>query len=125
MARKNLRSAGWVLFALATAGAGVVMAQDLAVVAPQNTKVLIDNAQVRVMEVSVKPGGKLPMHSHPGSVVYFVTGGKGKTTMADGKVTDMEHKAGDAVWNEPVTHSNENTGTTAVKVILVEVKSAK
>lgn len=119
------RTAKAALIALACVCAGTVLAQDMATVAPKNTKVLVDNAQVRVMEVSAKPGEKIGMHSHPGTVVYFVTSGKTKTTLADGKVTESEHKAGEAMWNEPVTHSNENIGTTAVKVIVVEVKSAK
>jgi beta-alanine degradation protein BauB len=119
------RHTTWVLVALVYACAGTVMAQDMAAVAPDTTKVLVDNAQVRVLEVNVKPGGKIPMHSHPGNVVYFVSGGKTKTTSADGKVTETSHKAGDAIWSDAVTHSNENVGSTATKVIVVEVKSAK
>lgn len=119
------RNAKWALITLACVSAGTVMAQDMATVAPKNTKVLVDNAQVRVIEVNVKPGETIGMHSHPGSVVYFVTSGKTKTTLADGKVTETEHKAGEATWSEPVTHSNENVGTTAAKVVVVEVKSAK
>lgn len=101
------------------------MAQDMAVAAPDVAKVVLDNAQVRVLEVNIKPGQKIPMHSHPGNVLYFVNGGKTKTTLADGKVTETTHKPGDVVWSDPVTHANENVGTTASKVIVVEVKSAK
>jgi beta-alanine degradation protein BauB len=121
----NLRYIKWALLTLAFAGAGAVIAQDMAVVSPKTTKVLIDNAQVRVLEVNVKPGEKSPMHSHPGNVVYFVTSGKIKTTNADGKVIEGDRKAGDAIWSDPVTHTNENVGTTAMKVIVVEVKSDK
>lgn len=102
--------------------AGIACAQDMVKVAPKNTKVLVDNDQVRVIEVSLKPGEKLPMHSHPANVVYFVTGGKTKTTLADGKVMETEHKAGEATWSEPVTHSNENAGTMATKALVVELK---
>lgn len=110
---------------LACVVAGPVLAQDMAKVAPNNTKVLVDNDQVRVMEVWLKPGESLPMHSHPANVVYFVTPGKTKTTTADGKVTETEHKAGDAMYNAPVTHSNQNVGSTATKALVVELKSAK
>jgi beta-alanine degradation protein BauB len=119
------RHTKWVLGALVFACAGAAMAQDMATVAPDTTKVLLDNAQVRVLEVNIKPGGKIPMHSHPGNVVYFVNGGKTKTTLADGKVTETAHKPGEAIWSDSVTHSNENVGTAAAKVIVVEVKSAK
>jgi quercetin dioxygenase-like cupin family protein len=97
----------------------------MAKVAPKYTKVLVDNDQVRVMEVWLKPGESLPMHSHPATVVYFVTSGKVKTTTADGKVTEAERKAGDAMYNEPVTHTNENVGTAPAKVVVVELKSVK
>ena len=101
------------------------MAQDMATVSPGTTKVLIDKPDVRVLEVNVKPGEGIPLHSHPENVVYFVTGGKIKTTTSDGKVTETTRKAGEVLWSAPVTHSNENVGTTAEKVILIELKSAK
>jgi len=97
----------------------------MAKVAPKNTKVLLDNDQVRVMEVSLKPGETLPMHSHPANVVYFVTAGKTKTTTADGKVTESERKAGETIWSEPITHSNQNVGTMPTKAVVVELKAAK
>jgi len=114
-----------VLLVVACVCAGAVFAQDMVKVAPNNSKVLVDNDRVRVVEVTVKPGEKLPMHSHPPYIAYFVTAAKIKTTTADGKVTEIEHKAGDAVWSEPVTHANENIGTTTSKVVVTELKSGK
>ena len=52
------------------AGPQTTMAQDLAKVAPNTTKVLLDNDRVRVLEVQYKPGEKAAMHSHPASLVY-------------------------------------------------------
>ncbi|WP_267223563.1 cupin domain-containing protein [Dyella silvae] len=111
------------MFALVCAGA--VFAQDMVKVAPKNSKVLLDNDQVRVIEVSLKPGDTLPMHSHPANVVYFITGGKTKTTTSEGKVTETEHKAGEAIWSEPITHSNQNTGAAPERALVVELKTAK
>lgn len=85
-------------------------------------KVVLDNEHVRVIDYWVKPGGKLPMHSHPAAVTYFVTGGKMKTTLPDGKVTEMDWKPGEARWSEAVTHSNENVGTAEAHTIVVEIK---
>ena len=73
----------------------------------------------------LKPGDKLPMHSHPANVVYFVTGGKTKTVTVDGKTTETEHKAGEAVWSNAITHSNENIGSAPTKAVVVELKTAK
>ena len=125
MARSVQCGLKYALVVVALAFAGSVLAQDMVKVAPNNTKVLVDNAQVRVIEVTLKPGESLPMHSHPANVVYFATGGKTKTTLADGKVTETEHKPGDAIWSEPVTHSNQNLGTSTTKAVVVELKTAK
>ena len=98
------------LLALACVFAGSVFAQDMVKVAPKNTKVLIDNDQVRVIEVWLKPGESLPMHSHPANVSYVLSDGKLRVTMADGKTVDKEPKAGTASWSEAVTHAVEGRG---------------
>jgi len=98
------------------------VAQDAAKVAPSMCKVLLENDRVRVLDFWLKPGDKLPMHSHPAAITYFVSGGKMKTTLPDGKVTEMEPKAGEARWADAVTHANENVGTTEAHVIVVELK---
>lgn len=74
------------------------LAQDMAKVAPTMVKVVLDNDRVRVLDVQVKAGDKLPMHSHPASFVYGMNTGKVKTTLADGKTQEIEYKMGDARW---------------------------
>jgi quercetin dioxygenase-like cupin family protein len=108
--------------AMLTITSSKAVAQDPVKVAPEKCKVLLENDRVRVLDFWLKPGDKIPMHSHPAGVTYFVTGGKVKTTLPDGKVTEMEPKAGEARWAEAVTHANENTGTTEAHVIVVEMK---
>ena len=100
----------------------LVSAQDLAKTAPKQTKVTLDNDRVRVIEITLKPGEKTGMHSHPPHVLYFATGGKLRTSFSDGKSTETEVKPGATQWVEPVTHNNENIGTTECHSILVEVK---
>jgi quercetin dioxygenase-like cupin family protein len=99
------------------------VAQDMAKVAPNNVKVLLDNDNVRVLEVQFKAGDKLPMHSHPNHVLYAMINGKVKTTLADGKVVDTEVKAGEARWVDKVTHANE--AVTDGHVLIVEMKEHK
>ncbi|MEK9137130.1 MAG: cytoplasmic protein [Bacteroidota bacterium] len=113
-----------LLIALALCFAtSATVAQDMAKVAPNNVKVLLDNDKVRVLEVQFKAGEKLPMHSHPNHVLYAMSTGKVKTTLADGKVVDTEVKAGAARWNDAVTHANE--ALTDGHVLLVEMKEQK
>jgi quercetin dioxygenase-like cupin family protein len=123
MRRVSIAAAVLPLFVLLCLGS-FVSAQDAATNCADMCKVILDNEHVRVIDYWVKPGGKLPMHSHPAAVTYFITGGKMKTTLADGKVNEMEPKAGEARWAEAVTHANENTGTTESHVIVVEMKQA-
>jgi len=100
----------------------VLRAQDIVKVAPQNCKVVLDNDQVRVIRVTLKPGEKLGMHSHGANIVYSLTSGKAKYSMPDGKTEEREMKAGQAVWSDGVTHSTENTGTTETRALVIELK---
>jgi quercetin dioxygenase-like cupin family protein len=72
-----------------------VPAQDLAVVAPNDVKVLIDNERVRVLEVLHKPGAQEPMHSHPAYVAVFLSATRLKVTTPDGKTAEKDRKAGE------------------------------
>lgn len=103
-------------------GAVAALAQDPLKVGPDQNKLVLENDRVRVYEVKNPPGGTLKMHSHPAHVVYFLESGKAKFTNADGKVTEAEVKAGQALWSEPVTHSVENTGTTPLRAVVIELK---
>ncbi|HXX65228.1 MAG TPA: cytoplasmic protein [Bacteroidota bacterium] len=98
------------------------MAQDPVKVASETTKIKLENAHVRVLEYTSKPGQKDPMHSHPSSLICVISGGKFKSTSPDGKSSVLEYKAGDVAWREALTHSGENVGTTDLDVIVVEFK---
>ena len=100
------------------------LAQDPTKVSPQTHKVMLENDRVRVLEVRVKAGEKVPTHSHPANVVYFLNDAKERLTFPDGKTADREDKAGVAMWSEAVTHSAENVGTTEIHVIQIELKGA-
>lgn len=102
--------------------AQTAVAQDIVKVAPQNCKVLLENDRVRVIEVVAKPGEKIGMHSHPAHLLYALSAGKMAATFLDGKSVAGEAKPGDARWSEPVTHANENVGTTEIRTVLVELK---
>jgi quercetin dioxygenase-like cupin family protein len=102
--------------------AGAALAQDPVKVAPKNYKLLLENDRVRALEYRGKSGEKTPMHSHPTSVAYVLSGGKIKFTFPDGKTEDREPKAGTANWQEAVTHSAENVGDREIRVVRVELK---
>ncbi|NUO82095.1 hypothetical protein HUU05_18645 [candidate division KSB1 bacterium] len=110
-----------VAFALVLT-ASTVSAQDVAKVAPDNCKLLLENDRVRVVEIWIKPGEKLRLHSHPPSVTYVLTAGKLKTTLPDGKTVETEAQMGQTLWNDGGSHEQVNVGTTEVRALVVEMK---
>ena len=95
------------------------LAQDVTTVAggKETHKVLIDNADVRVLDVRLPPGQKVALHSHPANVTYFLTDAKFK-------VTSPDSQAGQARWSDAVTHAIENVGTNEVHLVQTELKGA-
>jgi len=106
---------------LGAAVANSAKAQDRATVVP-GMKVLFENDCVRVQYHDVAVGGKVPMHSHPAYIVYTLKPFKARITLADGTQRISEHKAGEAYWNPPITHSVENLGDTDIHNLIVELK---
>ena len=117
-----------VLFGLAVAclfGSMQTLAQDPVKAAPQAFRERLNNAHVRVLEYSSKPGQKEAMHSHPDILLYVIQGGKLKSTSPDGTSKVTDYRTGDLIWRDAVTHSGENIGTTEMKSLLIEVKHDK
>lgn len=97
---------------------------DAVQAAPNSHHVLFENAFVRVLEVTVPPGTKEPMHHHrwPSIFLTWDTGGRTAHTRyyrADGSVHDMPSKDQPVTegrwrvrWMEPEPmHSIENVET--------------
>lgn len=104
-------------------GATAARAQDPAKVAPNTYKVILENARVRVLDVTLKPGEKVPMHSHPANVVYPLNDSRARFTMPDGKTVDVDLKAGAVMWQDAQSHASENLGTTDARVLVIELKA--
>jgi quercetin dioxygenase-like cupin family protein len=115
------------MFVLLAAGlvrsdAGVIHEQDPVTVNPNTIVMKLDNPRVRVLDVTLKPGEKEKTHSHPAYVVYIIEGGKVRNHASDGTVAEVEFKAGDVVYRDPLTHWAENIGNTTIRLVLVELK---
>src|SRR5215216_6218507 len=120
--RRSIRvTSGVALFALlAFCGAASVKAQDPAKVAPDVYKVRLNNARVRVLEVTGKAGQKAPMHHHPGYVVYNLADGSVRFTDAKGATSDATLKAGEATWRDAENHASEVVSD--IHALLFELK---
>jgi quercetin dioxygenase-like cupin family protein len=104
-------------------GAGTALAQDVVKVSPETNEVLLENDQIRVLGVRVKPGEKVAMHLHPLNFIYSLTDGKLKFTYPAGKTEERHVKGGAAAWSEVSTHAAENVGTTEFKEVQIELKA--
>jgi beta-alanine degradation protein BauB len=113
-------TAGFALLALWALCASSAMAQDPVKVAPDMYKVRLDNARVRVLEVTGKAGQKSALHKHPDYVVYNITDGKTRFTDAKGATTEGDLKAGGVMWRPAETHASE--AVTDIHAMLFELK---
>ncbi len=104
-----------MLFVYSTA----LMAEDAVQAAPKNYKVVLENDKVRVLEFTGKKGDKIPMHSHPNYVTYFLTDGKGSFT-SEGKTDERTMKKGETLWHEAETHSVDILSN--AHVLIIELK---
>ena len=104
---------------------------DAVIAAPKNHKVLMENDHVRVLDVTIPPGEKEPLHSHRWpSVLYIISAGDFVDRDGEGHVildtrTLKEPlKLPLTMWKEPeAPHSAENLSKTiTIHLIRVEIK---
>lgn len=110
-----------ILFTNVLSVVALVPAQDVVKVS-ETHKVLLENEHVRVLDFHVKPGEKVGMHSHPASVVYYLTDAKVKYTYSDGRTQERTVEAGTAFWIDPVTHDVQNVGANEFHGLHIELK---
>jgi hypothetical protein len=102
---------------------------DALVAAPQNHKLLFENDEVRVLEVTVLPGVREPLHAHRyPSVMYYVSAAHMKEYSPGIAPLDHPRKENGAVVFLPIgpPHQMENLeADTPLKAIRVELKKAR
>src|SRR4051812_15074884 len=80
------------------------------------TKVLLDNAKVRVTETTFNPGD-VSRADRKARTNYAVTDGKLERTTKDGKKSTYERKKGTATWMEADSDVVKNIGKTTYVVV--------
>ena len=98
------------------------MAEDATKVAPHIYKVVFENDQIRVLEVTMDPGTRSDMHSHPDYFAYLLGAGKVRFTTETGDTDELELPAGVGMWRDAETPATENTGGTTLRTLFVEPK---
>ena len=104
---------------------------DAMVAAPEHHELLLENERVRVLDSLIKPGEKVPVHSHRwSSVLYILVTSDFVRYDDDGNIvfdsrtaTQAMPQAGAALWSPPLRpHSVENVGAGELRVISIELK---
>jgi hypothetical protein len=93
-------------------------------------RLIFENERVRVLEVRIGPGKKVPVHTHRWpSVVYTQSWSDFVRRDGEGNVTFDSRRAGgqsampEAQWLGPLPpHSVENVGTQEIRLFSVELK---
>jgi hypothetical protein len=114
----------------ATTGCAWPQSIDALQAAPENHRVLLENDQVRVLDVVVPPHTKEPVHAHCSpSVLHIMQAGDFIDYDANGKVLLDTRKLETpltfplTMWKEPeAPHAVENIGDQPIHLIRVELK---
>jgi quercetin dioxygenase-like cupin family protein len=99
-----------------------VMADDAAKVAPHVYSVRFENERCRVLEVTMQPGARSELHSHPDYVVHMITGGKVRFTSASGQTEEVELPEDVTMWRSAEEHATENIGGGVLRALFFEPK---
>jgi glyoxylate utilization-related uncharacterized protein len=117
---------GTLFVALMTAGvtATPVLAQEKAAKAAVTPKMLLENAKVKVYEVTYKPGAEnTTIAASANRIVRAIKGGTLDRTYADGKKETTTWKAGEVKYLEAgQAYSTKNNGKTEVQLYVVQLK---
>jgi hypothetical protein len=100
--------------------------EDPVRVDPQHYKAELENEHVRIVRAHYGPGEQAAMHEHLcGRVIVNLNRQHELMQGADGKSTEVDHRAGEASWSEGrIRHSGKNLETEGFDVIMIDVKSS-
>lgn len=124
-----MKSISKILFALFIACSFSIKARaaedDPAKLMPKAYRVALDNHQVRVLNIWLRPGMKTPMHTHPDSVIIVQEGGLVRFTDDKGKSTTARLRSGQILWRTDEDHMVQNLSRHTLHVIQVELKGVR
>ena len=89
------------------------MARHILKAAPKSAKVIFENERVRVIEITMRKGQKIPMHSHDRGLSVSMNNGRIRSTTEAGKSMVINVRRGDVGWSEKdgaEIHAVENLG---------------
>lgn len=89
------------------------------------SKILLENEKVTIIERRIGLGEKLPMHTHGEYVAYVLNPAKVRITFPDGSTKEHEFEQGVASYSKGTTHELENIGSTEIVNLDIELKKVR
>jgi hypothetical protein len=96
-------------------------AMDPLIVGAAFSKKLGDTLNMKMFEVTVKPGDSVAIHNHPDHTFYVLQGGKLEVNIQGAGVKIFDLKPGMGWISGPLTDFGKNIGNTTVKWLEVDV----
>ncbi len=116
---------GGLLLSGALLGSPTAVETDAVRVAPQVYQVVFENERVRVLSFVTEPGQVWPLHSHPDSVAISLTDYSVRNIIPGQAPTERHSKPGDVRWIQATAHIGENSGSTQMRGVIVELKEPR
>ena len=99
------------------------IAQDWKDLDAKTVTTLVDTTLLRASEITIMPGEKGNVHTHPAHYFYALTEAHLVVHYTDGKTERYDVMPGDSGFSNPERpHRTENVGTKPAKFLLVELK---
>lgn len=92
-------------------------------IAPEMTKILREEYNVLIYELTIEPGDTLPYHEHPHNSFYIIQGGKLEIIFEDLTSATIEFESGQTGIGAPSGDMAINRGETTIKVLMHEFYS--
>ena len=99
--------------------------RDALLVAPNVYKVVFENERVRVLGFVTEPGQVWPLHAHPDSVAVSLSEYDVRNIIPGNAPTERHSKLGDVRWIPATSHTGENSGTTEMRGLIIELKQPR
>ena len=96
-------------------------AKDGLLVGAQFSKKLADTLNVKMYEITLKPGDTATLHSHPDHAVYVLQGGKLAVYFGGTNRVEMDLPTGGGFVSGPVSDAAKNIGKTTIKLLITDM----
>ena len=96
-------------------------AKDGLLVGGTFSRKIADSLNVKMYQITLKPGDSATLHSHPDHAVYVVQGGKLALYIGGTNRVVMDLPTGGGLIGGPLSDAAKNVGKTTIKLVVVDM----